>query len=343
MPDETEILAALFAASLGLTEGSSPQGSAAAREDLWHGFLSRLAAATQAESALLRLGGPGRPVTGWQVGADWDGPAEAVVERMRSGRVYSQIDLPGAGPSGPPLRALRWRLGREARVLLALRRRGEDFRAVDGLQLSNLIPYLGVVLGGWRQLEEERARALLDGQIAAALGGGWILFAPSGQVSAMAEGLEARLQVLAGLGLRADGRLSLPEEAAQALRLALAAVAQQPGTVRQVVLSTEPRVELRLGLQTVGGELQLTGRLRHALSARALPPDRLARAFGLSRSEARLAACLCDGLSLAEAAQVLGWTLETARSTSKQIYARMEVSGQPGVLRRMLESGVWLD
>lgn len=343
MSDESGILAALFAAALGVTGGPAPQASAAAREGLWHDFLSRLAAATQAESALLRLDGGGRPATGWQVGADWAGPGEAVVARMRSGRVYSQVDLPGAAPLDPPLRALRWRLGREAGVLLALRRRGEDFRAVDGLQLSNLIPYLGGVLGGWRQLEEERARARLDGQIAAALGGGWILFAPSGQVSAMAEGLEARLQALAGLGLRADGRLSLPEEAAQALRLALAAVAQQPGTVRQVVLSAEPRVELRLGLQAVGGEMVLTGRLRHALSARALPPDRLARAFGLSRSEARLAACLCDGLSLAGAAQDLGWTLETARSTSKQIYARMEVSGQPGLLRRLLASGVWLD
>ncbi|NDV51681.1 hypothetical protein, partial [Salipiger sp. PrR003] len=154
MSDETEILAALFAASMGTSGGTSGEG-AESEEGLWQHFLARLAAATLAESALLRLFWPGSPVTGWHVGPAWEGPPESVVERMRSGRVYSQVDLPDPGPADPaaqgeplPLRALRWRLGRGgsggsggtpgARVLLALRRRGEDFRAVDGLQLANL-------------------------------------------------------------------------------------------------------------------------------------------------------------------------------------------------------------
>ncbi|MBE3640524.1 helix-turn-helix transcriptional regulator, partial [Mangrovicoccus algicola] len=86
----------------------------------------------------------------------------------------------------------------------------------------------------------------------------------------------------------------------------------------------------------------ILGRLRHELSARALPVSRVAAAFGLSRSEARLAAALADGLSLAEAAEELGWTLGTARSASKQLFARMGTASQAGVVRRLLESGVWL-
>ncbi|NDW34603.1 hypothetical protein [Salipiger sp. PrR007] len=109
-----------------------------------------------------------------------------------------------------------------------------------------------------------------------------------------------------------------------------------------MLLSRTPRVELMLGREAPAGEPLLVGRVRHALSARALPLARIRTAFGLSRSEARLAACLCDGLSLSEAAQELGWTLETARSCSKQLFARMVVSGQPGVVRRILGSAVWL-
>ncbi|WP_226629368.1 helix-turn-helix transcriptional regulator [Alloyangia pacifica] len=355
MSDETEILAALFAASMGTSGGTSGEG-AESEEGLWQHFLARLSAATLAESALLRLFWPGSPVRSWHIGPAWEGPSESVVERMRSGRVYSQVDLPGPGPGEPagqgedlPLRALRWRLGRGgrseatgARVLLALRRRGEDFRAIDGLQLANLTPYLGVALGGWQQLQQARLRAALDRGLASDLGAGWLLFSPSGQVTALAEGLAERLEALAGITLRADGRLTLPEPAAQALRLALATVESGAEAPVPVLLSRAPRVELMLTREAVAGEVLLLGRLRHGLAARALPPERIRAAFGLSRSEARLAACLCDGLSLAEAAADLGWTQETARSTSKQVFARMGVSGQPGVVRRMLGSAVWL-
>ncbi|WP_145963021.1 helix-turn-helix transcriptional regulator [Mangrovicoccus ximenensis] len=86
----------------------------------------------------------------------------------------------------------------------------------------------------------------------------------------------------------------------------------------------------------------LLGRLRHGLSARALPPEQLSKAFGISRSEARLAAQLCDGLSLQEAAEDLGWTIGTARSASKQLFARMGEKSQTGVVRRILQSAVWL-
>ncbi|WP_010138070.1 hypothetical protein, partial [Oceanicola sp. S124] len=59
-------------------------------------------------------------------------------------------------------------------------------------------------------------------------------------------------------------------------------------------------------------------------------------------AEARLAQLICDGHSLAEAAATLGWTLESTRSASKQVFARMEVRGQGGVIRRMQSGALWL-
>ncbi|ANT63791.1 hypothetical protein AYJ57_25285 (plasmid) [Salipiger sp. CCB-MM3] len=58
MSGETEILAALFAASMGVPGEVAP-GSEPAR---WEDFLARLAEATLAESALLRLSWPGSPM-----------------------------------------------------------------------------------------------------------------------------------------------------------------------------------------------------------------------------------------------------------------------------------------
>ena len=348
MSDETALLRVLFAASLGRVPGSD----AAPSGDLWPEFLELLAQVTQAGSAELRLqaaggagGATGPRAPRWTAGADWPGPGEATLERMRTGRVYSQVDLPlppAAPPPPRPLRALRLRLAEGGLALLVLQRAGEDFRAVDGLQLSTLAPHLGPALSGWRQLTRERAHAALDRQISADLGAGWILFTAAGQVSAMADGLAEQLRTQTGIALRADGRIALAAtDTAQALRLALAAAAK--GGVQRLTLSAAPRLDLALTRETLAGTPHLVGRLRRELSARALPPERLAEGFGLNRSEARLTACLCDGLSLAQAAEDLGWTLETARSTSKQIYARMGVRGQTGVVRQVLESGVWLE
>lgn len=60
--------------------------------------------------------------------------------------------------------------------------------------------------------------------------------------------------------------------------------------------------------------------------------------FGLSRSEARLAWRLVEGLSLAEAAAALGITLGNARTTSKQLLRKCAVSRQSELVRLLLNS-----
>lgn len=326
MSEETELLNALFAAAMSLD-----CEAAAERDGLWRGFLQRLASISQADSAALSVTWSAAPASGWQVGADWPAPQASTVERMRSDRVYSQIDLPTPVAPARPLRALKWRLGAEGGGVLVLHRDGSDFRALSAVQLTNLIPHLRLALTGWRQLERHRAEAALDQQLASALGTGWVLFSPSGQIKRMAPGMTDLLDPLLAAPRGGDTKYLLQQ--------ALAA-AQREDAPQGVALT--PMVQMIVTTERLAGAPVLIGRLRHDLSARALPVEHWARHFGLTRSEARLAAHLCDGVSLQDTAQALGWTLETARSYSKQVYGKMGVTGQPGVVRRMLFSTVWL-
>ncbi|SLN74500.1 hypothetical protein PSM7751_04162 [Pseudooceanicola marinus] len=327
MASETEILQSLIAAT------SAPPGAPG-----WAEFLRLLAETTRAGTVALRLEQAGRPVAAWHHGAP--PPTLEETDKMRLGRVYAQGDLPGLMTRRAPLRALRAPAGPGGTALLWLARPegAEDFRAIDAVQLSTLAPYLGPALTGWQAAQAARARAAQEQALARALGAAWILFSAGGQILDRAPGLE---DLLTGTGIRlgSDGRLHLPEEAtAQALRAALARSA--PGAPPALlVLSDAPRLEMQISAPSDGPRL---ARLRRSPRAAALPVAVVARHFALAPAEARLAQLICDGRSLAEAAADLGWTLESTRSASKQVFARMGVRGQAGVIRRMQAGALWL-
>ncbi|WP_417241160.1 helix-turn-helix transcriptional regulator [Celeribacter halophilus] len=340
MPSETELLTSLFAAAMG--GALSPRSVATPADEVatWEDFLSVLLEMTHADTVQMQLVENGRPLQFWQVGEDMDGLNMTESGQMRTSRVYSRSDLPaGLSPASEtcPLRALRWRFGPDAWGVITLRRRSEDFRAIDGQHMSNLLPYLAPAVQGWKKRARERWRAALERRICAGFGSGWVLFSPSGLVTDMAEGLAERLEAVAGIRLSAEGRFLLSEENARALREALSELARDSTGTHVLWLSSAPPVQMMLSVEN--GEL--LGRIRHEMSARALPLSQVMAAFNLNRSEARLAVALCDGLSLSEAAEKLGWTLESTRTTSKRLFARMGVTGQPGVVRAMYQSVVW--
>ncbi|WP_157617006.1 helix-turn-helix transcriptional regulator [Thioclava pacifica] len=308
----------------------------------WNGFLDRLCVASHAEAAALRLLGPEGEGPGWQVGTLALPEAERL-HAMRLDRVYSQIDLPG-GPDWPtPLRALKVAAGAAGQVALMIARSGREFRAAEALPLSNLAPHLGQALSIQAALKTERARAALAGQSAASLGAGWVVLSSAGMVIAHDPQIAAGLDASDRLRLRRGARPEFADpEAAIAFRQALAALAAGEGAERPIAIAGAPPVHLRLVLGDWQGAPAVIGHLRALPMAQDLPLAQVAGDLDLSRSEARLAVLLCDGASLREAAESLGWTLETARSTSKQIYARAGVSGQTGLLRRMLGSALWL-
>lgn len=321
--------------------GVDPELPASRPDRLWRDFLDVLAASARAESALLQLFSQGRETRHWRLGPRLsDGPPEPHL--MRHGRVYSQIDLPGNGAADQPLRALKWPIGSEGFGLLTLERRERDFRAVDGQHLSTLLPFLGQALSGWQALRLAQDRADLNGRLVAGLGAGWMVLGQAGNVLDMSPWLRDWISGSPDLRLRGD-RLEFSDPLlGQAFQQAVASLASGSASARPVELSRDPPLQMILTKGQHAGEPVLIAGLRLARPARGLPVHEVAATFDLSRSEARLAVLLCDGFSLAEAAGELGWTLETARSCSKQIYARMGVSGQPGVLRRMLNSPVWM-
>ncbi|MFT4013692.1 MAG: hypothetical protein QM682_09860 [Paracoccus sp. (in: a-proteobacteria)] len=345
MPAEADLIKGLFRASAGL----DGWGRVVSARHAWAGFLGSLAGSVQAQRARLLILRQGRVVQDWRIGGQVAMP-ETDLALMRRGRVYSQVDHPGLADRARPLRSLRWQAGSEVDGLLLLGRDERDFRAVDGVRLSNLLPYLGQAVQDWQTQDEIRSRAALDARLAGRLGAGWLVFSAAGLVLAASDPARRWLAGAEGAPrLRADGWLEFAEPMrAQALQQAVAAVAVAEGSEsaaapsRPLPLAVRPRLEIVLTRGRLSGEEVVLGALRRARAARDLPLADLARAFDISRSQARLAMLLADGLSLAQAGQELGWTLETARSASKQLYARMEVSGQGGVLRRVLTSALWL-
>lgn len=340
MADETEILNMLFAAASAPGEMQSDQRFGRSDGHNWAGFLSRLSEVTRAGGAALYLSQQGATVQGWQHGEAPNPPEEIL--RMRTSRVYSQGDMPGLWQRGTPLRAIRCPVGPDRTVLLMLQRRGEDFRAIDGAQLSALAPYLGPALATWLRLGQERRRAQRDRALLRDMHLGWLVFSAAGVVQDRSEGVAALLEAHAGWRISGDGRISF-RDGAHGAALTQALQSLRPGQPPILLrLSQEPLTELLISADETGGGRTLLGRLRQAPQAGALPVAALAAHCGISPSEARLVQLLCDGLSLSEAAARLGWTLETTRSASKRVFARMDVAGQTGVLRRLLGGAVWL-
>lgn len=260
---------------------------------------------------------------------------------MRNDRVYSQIDMPGYENFERPLRALRSVIEPDKFAVLILHRSAEDFRAVDTAQLSRLGPFLGPAMSAWHALAQERRRALLERQLSQNMGVFWLLFTRSGRVLDMSPQLHVQLAELSTLRLMSNGRLKFADPAAAlAFRQALATA--QAGRPEVITLSCEPSLRMLISKRSFGTQRAVIGILHRAPVARSLPVDLIAHFFGVSRSEARMVQLLCDGFSLREAAQALGWTLETARSCSKRIFARMGATGQADVLRKVLGSPIWL-
>ncbi|WP_143597915.1 helix-turn-helix transcriptional regulator [Thioclava sp. JM3] len=308
----------------------------------WVRFLERLCSVAHAEGAAVQILAPEGEGAGWQVGRIAL-PDAARLHPMRLDRVYSQIDLPGEVAWPEPLRALKVAAGGAGRVVLMIARSNRDFRAAEALALSTLAPHLGQAVMIREALGGERARAARDAEATAALGAGWLVLTPAGAVLEFDPRVAAEFDAGGWLRLRIGARPEFADpDAALRFRQSLAKLGEGGEVVRPIPLGPEGQGVLRLASGRWRGSPALIGHLRAMPLAEALPVARVAGALDLNRSEARLAALLCDGASLREAAERLGWTLETARSTSKQIYARAGVSGQTGLLRKMFGSALWL-
>lgn len=307
----------------------------------WQTALTTLGAVLRAEGTCLLIESAGaahRFATGTPPAL----PAPEVLRALRDDRLYAHGDL---GQPGPPLRLIAVSAHADARAWLGVGHAQTDFRAADGALLGRLAPHLAQAVDLWldRQADEAQARQTTD--LSRALGAGWLWLDPALRVIEADATARALLSDTPALRLAAGGRLDagdglVARDLRRAMDQALA------GRAQRLTLAQPPaplHLALLPGLSTPAPGLRpvVRGVLRRAPRAGALDPDALAGALGLKRSEARLAALICDGATLAEAAQTLGWTLETARSCSKRIFALTGTHGQPDLVRLVQTGTVW--
>ncbi|MEC9199319.1 MAG: hypothetical protein VX378_09170 [Pseudomonadota bacterium] len=330
--EQTALVRALFSAALS----GSHAGTA---EDAWQGFLSELCAVTRAESALLRVERAGNMIFSARQGTSPELPSDSVL-RMRFDRVYGQEDLTSAALEGPT-RLMKARIDGVTSVVVMVSRpvHARDFRSVEGQYLSGLAPFLGQATEGYLAALRTQTLARFDAEAGAQLGVGWILFDTAGKMLALSD-FAAEWEAMQGLRLSERRRFEPSDPAiAAAFRGAFSRAVADTGT-QTLRISDAPLTEMVLRPDVFHEEPVIRAVLRVAPDYAQLSDAQFATHFSLSPSEARLLARLCAGDSLKQASEVLGWTIETTRSCSKQIYARTGVSGQPALIKLVYDSAV---
>ncbi len=215
--------------------------------------------------------------------------------------------------------------------------------ARDSALLSALAPHIAIALGNFLTAERQRIRTAVSSEGLARAGAGWIVFDREARVLEIDDNLADWLHRATGtaprVGERIRGLTVATERELTAAAAAFAADHAHP--VRALPLTAAPRIDALLrpaeALPSAARSLPVM------LAVCSLPPmpsgdraPRLAELYSLPRREAELAVALSDGQSIAEAAEAMGLTLETARNYSKKLYSRLGVRGQAELVRLVL-------
>jgi len=223
---------------------------------------------------------------------------------------------------------------------ITVSRREGEFSPQDDTLIAGLGPYLRAALRSYVSLERERITALVAHEAIRRMNFGWLTLDAEGRVlDADAHGaqmLAASTMLVKGRG----GRLTARDaDVAQEIVGAVKALVGDPqARPRAIVLSREPWLDMLLVSANMRGG---TTRPAPTLVAYVHADDwssadrceQLGQLFDLIPSEARLALALSRGMSIAEAADELGLTVESARTYSKRIYAKTGARGQADLVR----------
>lgn len=157
---------------------------------------------------------------------------------------------------------------------------------------------------------------------------------------------EAAAAIIAGghgFGLGADGRcVGADSKETQSLRLAIAGV-REGAAPMALTLGSREESPLRVTVEPYPSTRGQDDRmiclfLTHDNSKDAPPAKMLADMFGLTVSESHLAAALAKGHSLEEAAVECGITKSSARTYLKGVFAKVGVSRQAELVRKLVLS-----
>lgn len=222
---------------------------------------------------------------------------------------------------------------------------GREVGSAVGAVLTALVPHLAIALKGFVALERERFRSAATNVSGARLNSGWLALDARCRIVEMTPDLEQFFQRSNVLHRGRYGRLTPASAAAdrELTQLVKGFADQGFGPPKAINLSRDPLVDILV---------RPVHRPTHAVSQPAVAivhvnGDQWSKAdrcgqlidlFGLLPSEARLAWAIAQGMSMMEAAEHLSLKPETARSYSKQIYAKMGVRGQAELVRQIFLS-----
>lgn len=339
-------------------------------QPLWHTFLERLRLRTGAASAGMIF----RPVDDEGViefYADertaepphrFFGEGYAANPRpyrqMRENRVYTPAELVDADDpaqaSGSRAMQLSGRL-HDARIVRVTEPSGVDawlgcgggkmVGSATSALLTMLAPHLRIALRSYVALERERARSTMASDAIGRLNFGWMTLDARGRIIDMTQHVEKLFQ---RTSLLRRGRYDRLTPASPAIDRELQALLKRfasdgDSRPRAINLSRDPWTDMLVApIQNPAASLTSAPVAIAYLSgdrfSQADRCDQLVDLFGLLPSEARLAWAIAQGMSIAEAADTLGLTLETARNYSKKIYAKTGARGQAELVRNVLTS-----
>ena len=282
---------------------------------------------------------------------------------LRPGRVYSISEFLMPSDSGHEkylqdflipgkrqfLRVMRVSAEGGYNAWLTIWRNDKDFSAADCSFLTGIARHLEISLELYATIERERIRAGISGDAVRRLNFGWLTLDAQGHVVDMNSQAEELLKHSTVVRLRTRQRLvPASREADKLLTEALRDFAvDAQARPRAVRLSDDPWLDMLL---LPVRERNLSGPARPVLTAylhgdremTASRVEQFVQLFGLTPSEARFALALSRGRTIAEAAQELGISEQTARSYSKIIYSKTGARGQPDLIRIILMSAATL-
>lgn len=327
---------------------------------LWSDFLALLKARSGARLVTLTLrspdgGGLLHLADGESLGVALDAMPDLL---MREGRAYAFEELfePGSAPDQGDLRGGLRALGISSLRLVRVAEQGgteawlgcygdRSISAATGALITALVPHLRIALRSFASLERERFRSAISGQAIARLSLGWMTLDARCRILETTDTVEQLFQW--GALLR-RGRYDRLVPASPAIDRELTALVKTYAEgaetrSRAFTLSQDPWFDMLVAPlhdQPVTGGPQPAA-IVYVSGDRKSQADRyeqLAELFGLLPSEARLAWMMGQSTSIAEAAERLGLTIETARNYSKKIYAKTGARGHAELVRIVMTS-----
>jgi DNA-binding CsgD family transcriptional regulator/PAS domain-containing protein len=231
-------------------------------------------------------------------------------------------------------------------------RTAEDFGPAEKKLLALLHPHFERALVIHSRMEGQRATARAFTDVLDRLNAAVVMLYADGRISFANKAADAILRAGDGLLCRAAGLRALARDDDAQLRRAIELAIKSRSPQQATNMCTIARPSGRRPYQLIAAPISREAVLAPSMSAGAMifiidpdasqtvPVERIARLLHLTPAEARLAAALAAGASLAEYAERASITPSTARWTLKQVLAKTGTEKQSALIALLLKMAI---